>query len=110
MERGVRRLSDAGIDVNGTVAGDGDVLHAVLDVYDRTRHDEIIIVTLPEHLSRWLGCDLPQRVGQVTGALVHHVETRATRAARAAADRPVAAQRAGPPWSWFGRTSSASRV
>ncbi len=76
MERGVMRISAAGIPVAGVVAGDGDALHAILDAYDRTRHDEIVVVTLPEHLSRWLGCGLPQRAAQVTGALVRHIETR----------------------------------
>jgi hypothetical protein len=74
---GVHALREAGIDAAGVVGGDGDALHGVLDVYDRRRHDEIVIVTLPEHLSRWLGCDLPHRVEQATGALVRHVETRA---------------------------------
>jgi hypothetical protein len=76
LARGVERLQAEGLDVAGTVAGDGDAMHAVLDVYDRAHHDEIVIVTLPEHLSRWLGCDLPHRAAQVTGALVSHVETR----------------------------------
>lgn len=75
LERGLEALRGNGIEAGGVVAGDGDPLHAVLDVYDPRRHDEIVVVTLPEHLSRWLGCDLPQRVARVTGALVRHVET-----------------------------------
>jgi len=73
LARGLDVLRAAGLDAGGVVAGDGDPLHAVLDVYDPRRHDEIVVVTLPEHLSRWLGCDLPQRIARVTGALVHHV-------------------------------------
>lgn len=76
MEHGVQTLRDAGLDATAIVAGDGDPLHAVLDAYEPARHDEIVIVTLPERLSHWLGCDLPQRVARITGALVHHIETR----------------------------------
>lgn len=75
MQVGVQRLRSEGIDTTGVVAGDGEPLHAVLDAYDPRRHDEIVVVTLPEHLSRWLRCDLPHRVERVTGALVHHIET-----------------------------------
>jgi hypothetical protein len=85
LNGGVHALQEASIDASGAVGADGDALHAVLDVYDRHRHDEIIIVTLPEHLSRWLGCDLPHRVEQATGALVRHVETRAVPAQAARA-------------------------
>jgi hypothetical protein len=84
MQAAVARLREAGVEASGAVAGDGDALHGVLDAYDRSRHDEIVIVTMPEHLSRWLGCDLPQRVAQMTGALVRHVETRTAPAAPAA--------------------------
>ncbi|MEZ5123854.1 MAG: hypothetical protein R2736_20160 [Solirubrobacterales bacterium] len=74
LESALARLQVNGIEAVGHLAGDGEPLHAVLDVYDPKRHDEIIIVTLPEHLSRWLRCDLPHRVAHVTGALVRHIE------------------------------------
>jgi hypothetical protein len=69
-------LRAAGVDAHGSVAQDGDPVHAVLDAYDPARHDEIVVVTLPGHLSRWLGCDVPQRVQRATDALVRHVEAR----------------------------------
>jgi hypothetical protein len=74
LERALATLHDEGIEAVGHVAGDGEPLHAVLDVYDPRQHDEIVIVTLPEHLSRWLRCDLPARTSRVTGALVRHLE------------------------------------
>lgn len=76
LEAALARLRDRGIDVSGTLAADADPLHAALDAYDPARHDEVVVVTLPAHLSRWLGCDVPQRVGRATGALVSVVETR----------------------------------
>jgi hypothetical protein len=53
----------------------------VLDAYDANLHDEVLVVTLPEHLSRWLRCDLPNRVERVTGAMVRHLEVSAVPAA-----------------------------
>ncbi|UGS36725.1 hypothetical protein [Capillimicrobium parvum] len=81
LEGALARLHEIGIEAVGQVAGDGEPLHAVLEVYDPKRHDEIIVVTLPEHLSRWLRCDLPHRIAQVTGALVRHIEVSERRAA-----------------------------
>jgi len=81
LEGALARLQEAGIEAVGQVAGDGEPLHAVLDVYDPKRHDEVIVVTLPEHLSRWLRCDLPHRIAQVTGALVRHIEVSEVSAA-----------------------------
>lgn len=76
LEVAVARLREHGIDARGALAADGDPLHAALDAYDPARHDAIVVVTLPAHLSHWLGCDVPQRVRRATGALVHVVETR----------------------------------
>jgi hypothetical protein len=33
----------------------------------------VIVATLPHHLSRWLGLDLPRRVEQLTGLPTRHV-------------------------------------
>ncbi|HEU4658967.1 MAG TPA: hypothetical protein VFR97_15665 [Capillimicrobium sp.] len=72
----VRLSEQEGIEVRGGLSEDADPLHAAMDAYDPARHDEIVVVTLPAHLSRWLGCDVPQRVARATGALVRVVETR----------------------------------
>jgi hypothetical protein len=76
LQTAIEGLRAAGIDSHGSLAEDGDPLHAAMDAYDPARHDEILVVTLPANLSRWLGCDVPQRVARATGALVRHVETR----------------------------------
>jgi hypothetical protein len=76
LGRALERLHAAGVPADGTVSRDREPLHAVLDAYQPARHDEIVVATWPYHLSRWLGCDLPHRIEQATGALVHHVEVQ----------------------------------
>ncbi len=70
-------LRAVGLDVNG-VAGDRDPLHAVLDLWSPSSFDEIIVSTLPSATSRWMQADLPRRIERHTGALVRHVEARAS--------------------------------
>jgi hypothetical protein len=38
--------------------------------------DEIVVSTLPRHVSKWLKLDLPHRVGRATGKPVTHVECK----------------------------------
>jgi hypothetical protein len=66
-------LREEGFSVRG-VAGDGDPLCAVVDVYTPAEYDEIIVSTLPAEHSRWMRTGLPQRIARQTGALVRHVE------------------------------------
>ena len=72
-ERLAARLRDEGLSVRG-IAGDGDPLCAVVDVYTPAAYDEIIVSTLPAEHSRWMKAGLPQRIARQTGALVRHVE------------------------------------
>jgi len=51
----------AGSPVEGVV-GDADPVAAVHDAINLRGFDEIIISTLPTHLSRWLKLDLPSKV------------------------------------------------
>ena len=51
----------AGGHVEGLV-GDTDPFVAVQGAFERTPFDEIIVSTLPTHVSRWLRMDLPARV------------------------------------------------
>src|SRR3954462_12705939 len=51
----------AGEHVEGIV-GDTDPFVAVREALDRERFDEVIVSTLPTHVSRWLRLDLPARV------------------------------------------------
>jgi hypothetical protein len=68
-------LRVAGFDVDCLV-GDRDPLHAVLEVWNPTEFDEVIVSTLPESASRWMKASLPRRIEERTGALVRHVEAR----------------------------------
>jgi hypothetical protein len=46
----------------GAVIGSAEPLAAVQDVVNTRDVDEIILSTLPTHLSRWLRLDLPRKV------------------------------------------------
>jgi hypothetical protein len=81
LEQTVQRLSEEGVRVEGVV-GDSDPLVAVQDAWDPRRFDEVIVVTLPTGISRWMAADLPHRVERLTAARVTHI---------VAAARPVAA-------------------
>ena len=49
------------------MVGDASPVRAIDDVLIDNPHHEIILSTLPPGMSRWLGKDLPQRVGQRFG-------------------------------------------
>jgi len=53
-----------GGDVRGII-GATDPLVAVREALDEAPFDEVIISTLPRHVSRWLRRDLPHRVAQL---------------------------------------------
>ena len=82
LNAALTRLAAAGITARGVV-GDPDPVAAVQGIWDAERFDEVIVATLPRHLSRWLGLDLPHRVEHLTGGPTRHV---------VATERPVAAQ------------------
>jgi hypothetical protein len=72
LNAALTRLAAAGITARGVV-GDADPFVAVQAIWDEERFDEVIVATLPRHLSRWLGVDLPHRVEQLTGRPTRHV-------------------------------------
>jgi hypothetical protein len=72
MDAAVERLRGAGLEVEGRVGG-ADPVHAVTDVWDPKRFDEVIVSTLPGAASKWLQVDLPHRVARMTGVQVTHV-------------------------------------
>jgi hypothetical protein len=72
LRAAAEQLSGAGIEMQ-TVCGAPDPLEAVEAIWDPKQFDEVIVSTLPEHLSRWLRIDLPRRVEQLTGLPVRHV-------------------------------------
>jgi hypothetical protein len=62
LDQALPKLSDAaGSPVEGLV-GDPDPVAAVHDAVNLHGFDEIIISTLPTHVSRWLKLDLPHKV------------------------------------------------
>ena len=68
------RLRGTGIPVKEAKVGDPDPLAAVQDVCNFDKFDEIIVSTLPLHVSKWLKLDLPHKVEHATGLPVRHVE------------------------------------
>jgi hypothetical protein len=72
MEAAVERLAGAGLEIEGSIGG-ADPVHAVSDVWDPKRFDEVIVSTLPGAASKWLQVDLPHRVARMTGVQVTHV-------------------------------------
>jgi hypothetical protein len=72
LNAALTRLAAAGITCRGVV-GDADPVAAVQDILDAERFDEVIVATLPHHVSRWLRLDLPRRVEQLTGRPTSHV-------------------------------------
>jgi hypothetical protein len=67
------RLRQEGFEIEARV-GDADPVAAVEDAINFGDFDEVIVSTLPHHLSKWLKLDLPHRVDRVTGLPVTHVE------------------------------------
>jgi hypothetical protein len=72
MSAAVARLRAAGLPVEGRL-GDPDPVVAVREAWDPARFDEIVVSTLPVHVSKWLKRDLPRQVARVTGRPVQHV-------------------------------------
>jgi hypothetical protein len=106
LERAVQGLTEAGVPVEGIV-GDSDPMVAVQDVWDPRRFDEVIVVTLPTGVSRWMAADLPHRVERLTAARVTHVVAPARPAVPASAS---AGPRRSSEDAAFSRASSPRRT
>ena len=86
-EAATKRLQDAldrmraeGLEVEGRV-GDPDPVAAVTDIWDPAEFDEVIVSTLPRHVSKWLHLDLPHKVAHATGLPTEHVSAHEAKAA-----------------------------
>jgi hypothetical protein len=55
----------AGSDVQGRVAASPNAYDDIVDELDSHEYDEIILSTLPTHVSHWLHVDLPRRVAHL---------------------------------------------
>ena len=69
----VERLRGSGIPVNDAIIGDPDPLAAIQDACNLGDYDELIVSTLPLHVSKWLRVDLPRKAKAATGLPVTHV-------------------------------------
>jgi hypothetical protein len=65
LELAVPLLEDAAGGHVGGIMGESDPFVAVKQVLERERFDEVIVSTLPEHVSHWLRRDLPHRIKQL---------------------------------------------
>jgi hypothetical protein len=95
LERTVQRLDESGVPVEGVV-GDSDPLVAVQDAWDPRRYDEVIVVTLPTGISRWMAADLPHRVERLTAARVTHIVATAQPVVPAHPRAPLRSPEAAP--------------
>jgi hypothetical protein len=73
LEGALDKIRAAGIEIDGEV-GDPDPTAAVSDATHAGNYDEVIISTLPKHLSKWLHLDVASKVAHATGLPVTHVE------------------------------------
>jgi hypothetical protein len=71
-------LREKGVEVQEAKVGDQDPLAALADECNATSYDELIVSTLPLHLSKWLKLDLPHKAGHATGLPVTHVVAKST--------------------------------
>jgi hypothetical protein len=69
----VEELRVAGLNVEDAKVGDGDPLAAIQDECNFSEYDELIVSTLPLHISKWLHIDLPSKAKAATGLPVTHV-------------------------------------
>src|SRR3954471_4542123 len=70
----VDELRGEGIDCKDARVVDPYPLAAAQDAVNLGDFDEVIVSTLPLHLSKWLKLDMPSKVKAATGLPVTHVE------------------------------------
>lgn len=69
----VERMRGGGLEIKEAKIGDPDALAATVDETGAASYDEIVISTLPLHVSKWLKLDLPHKAEHATGLPVTHV-------------------------------------
>ncbi len=72
LDQALAAMRDAGLKAEGAI-GDTNPMDAVAEYFDPSRHDEVIVCTLPGRSSKWLQHDFPHRVARFTGLSVTHV-------------------------------------
>jgi len=68
-------LHNLGADADGDI-GEADPIAAVDNLLATREFDEIILSTLPQHVSKWLRMDLPHRLHRHTGLPVTTIATK----------------------------------
>jgi hypothetical protein len=74
----LQELREEGLNVGDAKVGDPDPLAAICDECNFNDYDELIVSTLPLHVSKWLRVDLPRKAQAATGLPVKHVVGSAT--------------------------------
>lgn len=80
LARALERWQAVGIECMGRV-GDSDPLAAATDAANDGEFDEVIVSTLPKHVSKWLHLDLPHKVAHAVGLPTEHVSAHEVKAA-----------------------------
>ena len=107
LERALAAMRDAGLEAEGMI-GDTNPMDAVAEYFDPSRHDEVIVCTLPGRSSKWLQHDFPHRVARFTGLSVTHVVADDLRPAPVTSPAPAHEREPMGPLSvlsWGGRQS-----
>ena len=79
LQRALERWQGAGLTCMGRI-GDADALAAACDAVNDGDFDEVIVSTLPKHVSKWLHVDLPHKVAHATGLPTEHVTAHEAKA------------------------------
>jgi GABA permease len=79
LQQALERWQAVGLECMGQV-GDPDPLAAASDAATAGAFDEVIVSTLPKHLSKWLHLDMPHKVAHATGLPVEHVKAHEAKA------------------------------
>jgi hypothetical protein len=79
LQGALARWQGVGIECMGR-CGDPDALAAASDAVNDGEFDEVIVSTLPKHLSKWLHLDLPHKVAHATGLPTEHVTAHEAKA------------------------------
>jgi len=66
LDRALPKLEEpAGAGVSGRVASSPNAYDDIVEELNRRSYDEIILETIPSHVSHWLHVDLPERVAEL---------------------------------------------
>src|ERR1044072_5903899 len=66
LDQALAGMREAGLEAEGFI-GDNNPMDAVAECFDASRHDEVIVCTLPGRSSKWLQHDFPPRGAPLTG-------------------------------------------